>query len=238
MRAMSSPEIMHASVMSAFPAFDMDSGRILWRLDTLGESTYVLIQSQTKPDLTHMVEQFGWPASGQRWETVDYEGFLEGIAAGDVRRFRLVANPVRSLPSGQHGERGKVCHHITSEQQLSWLTSKALRLGVTFDRESDPRCYAEVVSRELQRFDHKGSEITLSRVGFQGILRVEDPDMLRASMVNGIGRAKAYGCGMLSLSRVLDVRYPNRPQEQAGTAPHKGPDIVPLPGALHGWQER
>ena len=45
--------------------------------------------------------------------------------------------------------------------------------------------------------------MTLSVVTFEGILKVTDRDAFRRSMVSGIGRAKAYGCGLLT---VMEVR--------------------------------
>ncbi|MBR7005526.1 MAG: type I-E CRISPR-associated protein Cas6/Cse3/CasE [Candidatus Methanomethylophilaceae archaeon] len=33
------------------------------------------------------------------------------------------------------------------------------------------------------------------------MLKVTDADRFRESMVNGIGRAKAYGCGMLTVAK-------------------------------------
>ncbi|MDH5718652.1 MAG: type I-E CRISPR-associated protein Cas6/Cse3/CasE [Spirochaetia bacterium] len=39
-------------------------------------------------------------------------------------------------------------------------------------------------------------------VDFSGILRVTDPDKFRFTLTNGIGRAKAFGCGLLLLKRI------------------------------------
>ena len=38
-------------------------------------------------------------------------------------------------------------------------------------------------------------------VSFQGILQVTKPTSLKKMIVNGIGPAKAFGCGLLSLAR-------------------------------------
>ena len=35
---------------------------------------------------------------------------------------------------------------------------------------------------------------------FDGSLTVTDPEKLRHALSNGIGRAKGYGCGMLTLA--------------------------------------
>ena len=57
----------------AFPHSVADKNRALWRLDTLAHALYLLILSASKPDCTHIVEQFGRPASEQRWDIRDYD---------------------------------------------------------------------------------------------------------------------------------------------------------------------
>ena len=42
--------------------------------------------------------------------------------------------------------------------------------------------------------------MTLSTALFEGVLRVEDPAVLRTALVSGIGPAKGYGCGLLTLA--------------------------------------
>ena len=39
-------------------------------------------------------------------------------------------------------------------------------------------------------------------VSFTGFLQVEDPDELVGRICDGIGPAKAFGCGLLSVARV------------------------------------
>ena len=56
MRAMASPQVMHAAVMASFPAFEGDAGgRILWRTDRVSKALYLLVQSEIRPDFTHIV---------------------------------------------------------------------------------------------------------------------------------------------------------------------------------------
>jgi CRISPR system Cascade subunit CasE len=37
---------------------------------------------------------------------------------------------------------------------------------------------------------------------YDGILTVTDPALLRRALCHGVGRAKAYGCGLLTLAPV------------------------------------
>jgi len=38
-------------------------------------------------------------------------------------------------------------------------------------------------------------------IDFEGFLTVTDPNLFVASLVCGIGRAKAYGCGLMLIAR-------------------------------------
>nr|WP_272926766.1 type I-E CRISPR-associated protein Cas6/Cse3/CasE [Streptomyces sp. SID4946] len=59
-----------------------------------------------------------------------------------------------------------------------------------------------ITSRDILRFRKRpdGPRITLSTATFEGRLHVTDPDALRASLLDGIGPAKGYGQGLLTLA--------------------------------------
>ena len=43
-------------------------------------------------------------------------------------------------------------------------------------------------------------QVTLATVAFDGVLEVSDPGALREALASGIGPAKGYGCGLLTLA--------------------------------------
>ncbi len=198
-RALSSPQIMHAAVMSSFNSFD-DKGdnRVLWRIDKIGPSIYVLVQSNRKPDFNHMIDQFGRPGSGSGWETLDYDQFLSDISDGDVLRFRLKANPVHSVSALAIKSRGKVVAHVTVRQQKNWLMDRAEKCGFEFCISDDEPSF-DVVSRDTLRFKRGNRDVTLGVATFEGTIRVKDSDVFRKTLCDGIGRAKAYGCGLMTV---------------------------------------
>jgi CRISPR system Cascade subunit CasE len=57
-----------------------------------------------------------------------------------------------------------------------------------------------VRDRRTLRFRRGQQTVTLRVATFDGRFRVVDPTALRAALVNGIGRAKAYGCGLMTLA--------------------------------------
>lgn len=201
MSALASPEILHATVMASFPVMEKEGNeRILWRIDTLDPSTYILVQSMIKPDFTHIVEQFGWSESDQKWDTVDYERFLLNIKNGDIRRFRIRANPTRSIMQKDgKSTRGKVCQHVTANQQLQWLIEKSKMCGFSVE---GPELNVNIVSRDTLKFKKKNNTVTLAAAVFEGTLKVEDAKLFVDTIKSGLGRAKAYGFGMITVSRV------------------------------------
>lgn len=50
------------------------------------------------------------------------------------------------------------------------------------------------------RFDRQGKTVTLVTATFESQLRVTDPGALRHTLTHGIGPAKGYGCGLLTLA--------------------------------------
>jgi CRISPR system Cascade subunit CasE len=198
-KAMASPQLMHAVVEGSFPA--NNKSRNLWRVDKMGNSYYLLVSSEGQPDFRHIVEQFGWPLADQKWETKDYWPFLKSIHRGQQWSFRLRANPIHNALINTSQKRGKVRACTSVDDQKKWLEKRCHERGFELDTTL-------VVQYETRRFNrkgtsgHKDSLLTLRIATFEGVLKVEDPELLVNSMCDGIGRAKAYGCGLLTLARL------------------------------------
>ena len=64
--------------------------RKLWRIDKIGDKTFLLIVSEIKPDLKAL-EKYGVENTAK---TKDYEKFLEKLKEGQLLRFRVSLNPV------------------------------------------------------------------------------------------------------------------------------------------------
>lgn len=189
--ALANPQRFHGAVEQAFPG---ECRRRLWRLDPLGEKLYLMILSEDTPDLSAIEEQFG---AGEPGETKSYGPLLERILPGSVWRFRLAANPTTSkVPSSGPLERGKVQAHVTPEFQEGWLRARAEKHG--FRLKS-----LQVTGSRWLRFQ-KGQQrrpVTLLSVVYEGILEVTDPVLFRQVLTEGIGRGKAYGQGLLTVTR-------------------------------------
>lgn len=194
-KLLGSPQAMHAAVESGF-APGVDSGRTLWRLDGAGSPSPTLyLVSKSAPDLTHLVEQAGWPTQ-PCVDQANYQPFLDKLADGQQWRFRLRANPTHRA-SDDPAKR--IMAHVTAQQQLEWLTKRASASGFSIGSPTDPT--ATVVEREVLRFYRDKNRVTLGVATFEGLLTVTSADEIRRVLTEGIGRAKGYGCGLMTLAR-------------------------------------
>lgn len=205
-----SPQAMHAVVMGATGGNIGDGpGRVLWRVDR-GTTTALYILSPLEPDCSQLVAEAG--AAGTQARTLDYSPFLASLDAGQLWAFRLAANPSYSASRGP-GVRGQRYGHVTVEQQRQWLVERAPRHGFELmpvdhvdDEGSDGAVM--VVHRERPVFNRRRSEgegrdrVTINRTVYEGVLHITDPESLRRALIAGIGRSKAYGCGLMTLARV------------------------------------
>jgi len=76
----------------------------------------------------------------------------------------------------------------------TWLEKKAEKNGFKL---------LSVIADGYQQHHFKKRGIKISTLDFQGILEVTEPEVfIRDALYKGIGPAKAFGCGLLSLARI------------------------------------
>jgi CRISPR system Cascade subunit CasE len=198
MKALVSPQLLHGAVEQSF---DGSRQRNLWRIDWLGDVCYLLVLSEGQPDLSRIAGQFGYPQAEKPWETKNYDQVLERLQHNQSWQFRLRANPVRSILQDKDADsgRGKVVAHVTQTQQKQWLLARADTHGFMLAEDA-----FDVVHTQWMKF-HKGTEInreiTIRTATFEGILIITDVERFKQTLLTGIGREKAYGCGLLTIAR-------------------------------------
>lgn len=212
-KLLANPRAMHAAVESCFPPPRQEpgEGRLLWRVDREAHDVRLYVVSPDRPEFRHLVEQAGWEQAPG--ETTDYGRFLQGLQKGQRFGFRLTANPVKR--KFVHGSRGKVLPLVGEQACIEWLDRRAGGWGFALRRQQLPDEIvterapdfpaAHVIGREDRSFRKDaggpGHVVTQRQVAMTGGLQVTDPGMLRAALVNGMGRGKAYGCGLMTLAR-------------------------------------
>ena len=195
LRALTNPNFLHGAIEQSFEG---GRGRRLWRVDRFDDLCFLLVLSGEQPDFTALAEQFG-DISEKGWEVKPYADFINNINAGRVWRFMLCANPVHSVKEGESG-RGKIYAHITETHQKQWLLDRTDKNGFSLADEN-----FSVIRSEWAKFTKKTDakkDVTILRAVYEGVLTVTDPDSFRNALANGIGRAKAYGCGLLTVMRL------------------------------------
>lgn len=203
-RLLASPQALHAAVMAGFAdAGPSQDGRVLWRLDTYSAHRVVLYAvSPDRPDFTHLVEQAGRPTT-ETWDTRPYDPLLNTLQRGQRWQFRLTANPARSGRRDGWADT-KPLGHVTVKQQEQWLIDRSHNAGFQVvprqDSLGDGDVDLAVVDRSVRRFRRDTGLVTIATATFDGNLEVVDAQALRRTLTHGIGRAKSYGCGLLTLA--------------------------------------
>ncbi|MEU8109520.1 type I-E CRISPR-associated protein Cas6/Cse3/CasE [Nonomuraea muscovyensis] len=197
---------MHRTLMSAYPklpptATYRSTHGILWRIDTMpGGGIVQYVQSQTAPDWDRLPDGLLLKPA----EVRSLRPVLDAIAPGRKFAFRLMANPTRDIRVEDGKEQRKRVPVRDPGAQIEWIICKGEQHGfvIPASRQGAP----DVMSSPAPRLVGKRREprrITIDPVRFDGHLVVTDPSAFTEAVVNGIGRAKSYGCGLLTLAPAL-----------------------------------
>ncbi len=109
-------------------------------------------------------------------------------------RFVLCANPVKRLPMPERDRIGPRVPLIKTEQQLDWLTNRFSEVAEIGE--------AQTIDSRILHFRKGGRAGKISTVIFTGLLKVVNGQAMAERITAGIGPAKSFGCGLLSLARI------------------------------------
>jgi len=187
-KLLASPHVVHAVVENCFtrPA-GVAKTRSLWRIDDLAGKKYLLVLSEEKPDFSHMIGEYC--REDAKGESRSYDKLLQSVQEGSTYSFKLVANPVKEMNNKKVGL-------YSVEEQVTWLVRKAEANGFSLDVNA-----LRVSPVEKMEFVRKVSDpkVIINKVMYEGLLEVTDVDRFIGALTQGIGRAKAYGCGLLTI---------------------------------------
>nr|WP_067292632.1 type I-E CRISPR-associated protein Cas6/Cse3/CasE [Marinobacterium profundum] len=111
-------------------------------------------------------------------------------------RFKVIVNPTRRDSASR-----KLAPVRGREAVAQWFAERAATSwGFAIATE-----HLQVDKVEIQQFkDKQQRQVTIAQAHVQGLLRITDPAQFKTSFSQGIGRARAYGCGLLQIVPVLD----------------------------------
>lgn len=192
-----SPERIHATIEKSLDLAGprtQDEARTQWRLD--GDT--LLIVSDRTPDEKWIAQNM----NVTRFRSKNYEGILNNLQANTRWVFRCKANATIKLSDGTKKYDVPLCHE---NDLFAWMDRQGIRHGfhVTRDRLNRPEL---TIRKERVQFRKTTGKVTLATSIFDGILSIDDPDMFRNALLTGIGRAKAYGNGLITLARLKDYQ--------------------------------
>jgi len=169
----------------------------LFRIERDG-SPRILVQSAKRPDWEYAFQNAAHLlAAPPETKTVELQ-----FEPGQHLRFRLLANPTKRLRKDSCDSPGQPVDEkwvgkrvaVKSDGLENWLSRRAQRAGfhVTQLAGIQPG-YVYV---------NKGEALRYRSAQYEGILEITDPDHFGDTLIRGIGPAKSFGFGLLSVAPV------------------------------------
>lgn len=181
------PYQLHRALWQLFPDRPTDERDFLFRVEgqQRGKGAMALLLSAEPPQSAPVAE------------VIASKPMPQNIAAGARLRFRLRANPVKAIKDSKRLDKNGEAKSIRvplihEEEQLKWLLRKFA--GVA-ELET-----AKVWQEPALFFRKQDMSGKIQPVCFEGVLTVVDNEALFMMLRQGIGPAKAMGCGLLSLA--------------------------------------
>lgn len=186
-RELRTPYEMHRTLSHAFPddAKVYAEARCLFRVEeSNGKSPVVLVQSRIQPKWDSVIKHAPrYLVQEPRVKTTEFI-----LTEGQRFAFRLHANPTVK-------REGKRIPLRQEQEQITWLQRKGTMHGFQLRQvrvRQDLRIQGQTADGHTAY--HEG-------VTFDGLLQVTDAEVLQQALESGIGSAKGFGFGLLSLAR-------------------------------------
>ena len=171
-----------------------DRVRNVWRIDRFQGRYVLLLVTNDIPDLMDFQRQFG--LKGMNPLTKSYDQFLQSLQPAQQWRFCIKINPVKV--------REEKRYPVLNKDLCGWFMVKAQNYGMDVDSES-----LNIMEIKNYNFykdsDMRGQHsryVRFKAATFEGVMKILDENKVRNALMNGIGKEKAYGCGMLTLGRI------------------------------------
>lgn len=190
------PYQLHQALWRLFPGQEDAERDFLFRVEQMqnGVGASVLLQSILQPQ------------TGEQCPLIlAQRDYVLNVQNGQRLRFRLRANPIKTIKDCSKGtveKKGKIFTKtvrvplLHEEQQQAWLERKLQDFAQleTLIVQPEPVLYF--------RKAKEGRSGKIQTVMFDGVLTVTDAEAFKSQTTQGIGAAKAFGCGLLSIARI------------------------------------
>lgn len=174
-----------------------EEGGFLFRIEP-GPTARIVVRSRIVPDWGRAFEKCSWLSTG----TIAAPRLLDLDQFDQTARleFALEANPTKRLaqdgPEGKKGARVP----LRDSDLNGWIVRRGKDSGFDVVDGSLRIARNGVLSSRMK----KGASRHWDSVLFEGELKIADSSKFQAALINGIGPAKAFGFGLLSIAPVRD----------------------------------
>ncbi|PWS42484.1 type I-E CRISPR-associated protein Cas6/Cse3/CasE [Streptomyces sp. ZEA17I] len=189
---------LHQRMLQMFPDGVEGPARaafgVLFRAEESPRGPQILLQSQMEPDSSRLPGAYG------NVETRSLDALLSNLHKGMTVNYRCVANPVRK-PGATSRETYKLppIVALSGNAAVEWWERQSNAGGLEPLHITAHRLPA-VRGQHGYRGPAAKQRIQHARTQFDGTARVLDVELLREKLATGIGRGKAYGCGLLTIA--------------------------------------
>ncbi|QNP67985.1 type I-E CRISPR-associated protein Cas6/Cse3/CasE [Streptomyces genisteinicus] len=183
---------MHRTVMRMVPDHLGESPRhqtgLLYRLDETDTTSTLLVQAA-------QLDPHRLPTGYGTADIKSLSPMFTALRKGLGVRYRIVVNPAKRerLPTEHKGQRGRIVP-LTGPDADQWWNRRATDAGLTL------HTLTPTSTEPVRPRTSNAPRMRHSLLRYDGTATVTDPDALRDALLNGIGRAKPYGAGLLSLA--------------------------------------
>ncbi|MFQ0973742.1 type I-E CRISPR-associated protein Cas6/Cse3/CasE [Gilliamella sp. CG35] len=165
---------------------------------------------KTKKPLFYLLSEVA-PLTNHELFKINTKPYAPQLTTGMKLSFLLRANPV-VMKQGkrcdvmmnakyQAKQQGLSSNEIKAQQYqaaIDWLIKQSEKRGFSLQQNNHSAVCCNVISYN-QHLLNKKSElkpISYSSVDFEGVLTVTDPKLFLATLYQGIGKSKGFGCGL------------------------------------------
>ncbi len=174
------PGRMQREVRAAFAGGNMQP---LFRMETIGSRTWLVVLSRLRPTLYAAHERYGYQGVFPSWETFDFDETLEQAEKGTTWNFELAASP-----------RG-----VSADADPAWLEPHRLTQWLVRQSERDG-FYLKDCHVVMAEWRPAGDAFVLI-VEYEGILSVTDQDTFTWAVSSGIGANQEIGAGLMTIAQ-------------------------------------
>jgi CRISPR system Cascade subunit CasE len=179
-----------------------DGKGFLFRVDPQrGGNVVILVLSAIEPNWDYAFHNAGYLLAAP----AQVKNYDPNFGKGETLKFRLATNTTRRCSKNSKDSKGNPVDPkwlgkripVPFDKLKDWLIAGGKKGGFAVDEVTVQSGYI-YVNKQDGKLDSK----RLLSVRYEGILHVTDPDRFHKTLVQGIGPAKAFGFGLLSIAPV------------------------------------